>query len=107
MHGESRFLKNLHVLTVSFTTSVLFLWLNTAAMRLDGMTRVSPAAQSQQFFAQILGALLGLVLGVLSWQHIIRKHPTWDVRIIAVSCLVFLLVVPVAVELIERLSQFL
>ncbi|EDL56198.1 hypothetical protein [Gimesia maris] len=107
MHGESQFLKILHVLAVAFTTSVLFLWLNTAVMRLDGMTRVSPAAQSQQFFAQILGALLGLVLGVLSWHHITRKHPTWDVRIIALGCMVFLLVVAVAEELFERLSQFL
>ncbi len=72
-------------------------------MRRDGMTRITPAVQIQEFAAQILGALLGLILGVLSWHHIIRKHPTWNVRIIAVSCLVLLLVFPVAVGVLRSL----
>lgn len=106
MHRESLFLKILHVLVVAFTTSVMFQWLNFALMRLDWMTRLSPAEELQLFLAQILGAGLGLIMGVLSWKHIIRKHPAWDERIIALGCLVFLLVVPVAAELFERLSQF-
>ncbi|WP_417384794.1 hypothetical protein [Gimesia sp.] len=106
MHRESPFQKILHVLTVAFTTSVLFLWLNTAAMQLDGMTRLSTVEQLQQWIAQIIGALLGLLMGVLSWNHIIRKHPDWDERIIAVGCLVFLLVFPVAVEAFRSLGLF-
>ena len=103
MHGEILFLKILHVLTVAFTTSVLFLWLSAALMRLDGMTRVSPAEQLCLFYAQIIGALLGLILGVLSWKHVIRQHPAWDERIIAVSCLVLLLVFPVAIGVLRSL----
>lgn len=103
MHGESLFLKFLHVLTVAFTTSMLFLWLNAAFVRRDGVTRISLAVQLEEFAAQIIGALLGLILGVLSWKHIISKHPAWDERIIAVSCLVLLLVFPVAVGVLRSL----
>ncbi|HCO26582.1 MAG: hypothetical protein CME31_21020 [Gimesia sp.] len=108
MHRESLFLKILHVLVVTITTSLLFRWLNATLMRPDvWMTRNSYVEELQQFSAQIIGALLGLILGYVTWNQVIRKHSAWDERIIALGCLVLLLVLPVAEEVFRRLTHFL
>ncbi|QDT93325.1 hypothetical protein [Gimesia algae] len=108
MHRESLFLKILHVLVVTITTSLLFWWLTATLMRQDvWMTRNSYVEELQQFSAQIIGAVLGLILGYVTWNHVIRKHPAWDERIIALGCLVLLLVLPVAEEVFRRLTHFL
>lgn len=110
MNREQTFLKLLHVLTIALVAALLLSQL--ASFVFDGfdpdpMTRSSYVAEYEYLMTELqwsaVGAVLGLIVGYVSWHQVIKKHPALDERVIALGCLVFLLLVPVTKELIKLL----
>lgn len=113
MNREQTFLTLLHVLTIAFVAALLLPRL--ASLVVDGldpdpMTRSSYVAEYEYLITELqwsaVGAVLGLIVGYVSWHRVIRKHPALDEKLIALGCLVFLLVLPASEGLIKLLSRF-